>query len=71
MPAPSSSVKAHAATVLVVGGLLLSAFALYLALSFVFFLADRPELLVYTYLGLAVAQAYWLLFAYLKRRLAS
>ncbi|MDX9721056.1 MAG: hypothetical protein RBU37_09915 [Myxococcota bacterium] len=65
-----SNLKAHIVSLATVGGVLLFAFFLYLVVVLFGFLSEHPQLLVYAFLLLLSLQAYWLLFAYLKRRFA-
>jgi hypothetical protein len=70
-PEHKSGVKAHVITLLIVGGVLLFAFVLYLVAALLYWLVFHLDVLVYAFTALAVTQGYWMLFAYLKRRLGT
>lgn len=58
----------HALAALIVGGVLLFAFVLYLLVAFAAWLVTTPQYLVYAFLMLVVGQSWWILLAWLKRR---
>lgn len=67
--AEESKVKFHILTLLIVGGALLFAFVVYMLLLVATWLFTNPSILVYAFMVLFTVEAYWLLFAFLKRRL--
>ncbi|OIP43180.1 MAG: hypothetical protein AUK47_03145 [Deltaproteobacteria bacterium CG2_30_63_29] len=63
--------KAHIVALLVVGGVLLFAFFVYLVGATFAWIFTHPHVLVYAFIAVATVQAYWLFFAFLKRRFRS
>lgn len=63
--------KAHIVALLVVGGVLLFAFFVYLVGATFVWIFGHPKILVYAFIAVATLQAYWLFFAFLKRRFRS
>ena len=68
MDLSSENTRAHVLALLIVGGVMLFAFVLTVAITVLHFLFTHRDILVLAFTALFVAQAYWILFAFLKRR---
>lgn len=68
MARDKGTMQAHMVAAVIVGGAGLFAFCIYLVVVFFGWLSDNPEILAYTFGLAATIQAWWLAFAWAKRR---